>query len=813
MAHIVTKNLSPHAALNNNVPDAIWDPSRCPDVSFLRPIGCKGTMTILVKQERPKKSEPRGRNIILVGYEPSRKCYRVWDPETDLIHVTGDVGFEETTFPLKQDTLGSGQLKSALPTVHPDGERGALDAPLTFLDHYGSDDSPAPPSPISDSNHFNVLNVEDGEDLSEDELAYLPPSPPPAPRMQPSAPRPSRIRDVKIAPPAQPIFEEAQPSRERSESPDPLDILPQSADLPLFHSNLDDPFVSNFANPFDGDTLTKDHFLSDPIVAFQAAAESLLGDDALFTLPTTTDPINVAEALKTLQARHWQQAIDEEIAALERLGCWEKVKPTNVPAGRRAIGSKFVLKAKKNSKGIVVRYKARLVAQGFSQREGIDFKETFAPVAKFTSIRLLLALAAKHGYEVQQADVDSAFVQADLHSSEVVYMNVPLGMRNRPEYADTVLRLRKTLYGLKQSARAWNHRVHADLVGLGYVCTRTDACIYVKEISKGRFSYITLYVDDCLFVGPSSLEIAAAKHLLHTLYGIKDLGNAEFIIGLQIIRDKGGIFVSQKSYGEAVLARFGMADCRPLSTPMEPNLQLQKSTAPVDFCLKRRYLQAIGSLMYAMLGTRPDLCHAVGYLSRFSDNPTHAHWNTIIHVFRYLAGTLDYGLYYTNGTSPTHGFSAYSDTDWASCINTSRSTMGYVFTLSGAAISWSSRLQTRVAKSSTDAEYIGLSNTSSEAIHLDQQLAEVREPLGHPFIINGDNQGAIALSKEARFHNSMKCVRLSEHLVRELVEEKTVIVNYIPTQDMVADIMTKALPRPAFEEFRAAMGIQHQPSL
>ncbi|KAK4695438.1 hypothetical protein P7C70_g8550, partial [Phenoliferia sp. Uapishka_3] len=241
---------------------------------------------------------------------------------------------------------------------------------------------------------------------------------------------------------------------------------------------------------------------------------------------------------------------------------------------------------------------------------------------------------------------------------------------------------------------------------------------------------------------------------------------------------------------------------------MEPGLQLQKSSDPVDVILKKRYLQAIGSLMYAMLGTRPDICHAVGYLSRFSDNPKTEHWNAIIHVLRYLAGTLDYGIYYQSGDHATRGFSAYSDTDWANCINTSRSTQGYVFLLSGGAISWSSKLQTRVSKSSTDAEYIGLSNASSEAIHLDQQLSELRHPLSHPFPMCGDNQGAIALTKEARFHNAMKCVRLSEHLVRELVEAKTITVEYIPTTDMVADVMTKALPASTFQRFRKMMGVE-----
>lgn len=813
MSHLVTKNVSPHAALDDNVPDAIWNPSTRPDVSFLRPIGCKATMTILRKQERGKKMDVLGRDVILVGYARSRNAYRVWDRTTNLIHESRDVTFEETVFPLKLDNYGGDQLNSAPPSVRPGGEAGDPDLPLTFSDNYGSvddgsddasDQPAAPPSPITDANRFRVLDVEEGDD-ADDELAYSPPALPPTqetptpdspPRAQnaptPAAPRASRTRNVKVTRATPPVFVDRE---DREESPDPLDLL--SSSDPVI-----DPFIASFANAFDDET----------IYALQAAAAEMLGEDELFSLPSTTEPTNYREALKTAQAKHWQVACDVEIAALERLHVWDKLDAGDVPASHRPIGSKFVLKAKKNKRGIVVKYKARLVAQGFSQRPGIDFKETFAPVAKFSSIRLLLALAAKHKYHVEQADVDSAFPQAELDASETVYVKLPDGMRDLPAYVGCVLRLRKALYGLKQSGRVWNLKIHKTLTNLGYRRTRTDACVYVLEHDDGTRTYIALYVDDLLFVGPSMPEIQRIKNVLQTLYGIKDLGAAEFILGIQIIRDaSGGITLLQKAYLEAVLARFKMGDCRPLSTPMEPNLQLRKGGGEIDLVLKRQYLQAIGSLMYAMLATRPDLCHSVGYLSRFSDNPKPEHWNAIQHVLRYIRGTLDLGLYYASGPSSTHGFAAYSDTDWAACINTSRSTQGYAFLLSGGAISWSSRLQTRPAKSSTDAEYIGLGHMGSEAVHLDQQLTELGEPLGHPFVVFGDNQGAIALTKEARFHNSTKCIRLAEHIARDLVETGIITVEYIPTADMVADIMTKALPRPAFERCRDALGIRSAP--
>ncbi|KAL8276538.1 hypothetical protein RQP46_011086 [Phenoliferia psychrophenolica] len=478
------------------------------------------------------------------------------------------------------------------------------------------------------------------------------------------------------------------------------------------------------------------------IHTFAAAAEDMLDDeDHSFTLPTSDpDPVNWKQALKSVSRKHWLAARAKEFDKLEELETWSRMKPDELPAGAKAIGSKIVTRTKRDGKGRITGYKVRAVAKGFAQVEGRDFKETFAPVAKFTSIRILLALAAKHGYEVHQADVDSAFVQATLDPSECVYINPPEGAPN--DYKGIVLKLNKALYGLKQSARLWNNLVHSDLVALGYRRTRTDACIYVKDLPNGRRTYIGLYVDDLLLVGADLDEFQKVKDLLHGKYGIKDLGRANLLLGIQIeFNEDGSITLQQRAYLEACLERFGLTGCKTLSTPLDPNLQLEPSSDVVDPNLRHRYLQAIGCLMYAMLGTR-------------------------VRLHR-----------------------------------------GYVYNLSGGAVSWASKRQTRVAKSTTDAEYISLGNAGSEAVHLGQQLQELGEPLTNPLDLYGDNQGSITLTKEARFHNAMKCVRLSEHLARELVETGIIKVTYIPTTDMVADIMTKSLPRPAFEKFRLAMGV------
>jgi hypothetical protein len=391
-------------------------------------------------------------------------------------------------------------------------------------------------------------------------------------------------------------------------------------------------------------------------------------------------------------------------------------------------------------------------------------------------------------------------------------VRVPDGLNHLPEYQGKALKLRKALYSLKQAGRVWNMKIHVTLLHLGYTRTRTDACVYVRTMGDGTRYYIALYVDDLLFVGPQMVDIDRVKAAFASEFGIKDLGAAEFILGIQIPPDgRGGYWIDQRSYWVEVLARFGMSNASSRVTPMEPGLQLCKNDTTIDPVLKTRYMQAVGSLMYGMLGTRPDLAHAVSYLSRFSDNPGLSHWAAVVHVLHYIAGTLDLGVLYAASSNKMDSFAAYTNADWGACVNTSKSTMGYVFTLCGGAISWNSKQQNRVANSSTDAEYIGIGHAGKELVHIDMQLGELGEAPGRPVTLFGDNQGAIALTKEARFHERTKHVRIAEHFAREMVETGAMRVEYINTNDMVADIMTKSLHRPLFEKFRAAMGVRPMP--
>lgn len=747
---VLIKNKSPHRALKGNIPDALWT-TKPVNVSFLRAFGCAAW--VATPKDQRRKLDAKARPVIMVGYEPNVKAYRLWDPVAKNITISRHVVFDETHLPL--GTRGGGQLNSAPPSVCPAAPPcSESDVLLTSPPVEAKAAMPAADPAL----HTPVA--------SDDESDHDGPIVPPAPRRK----RMVHHNDIEPMPPLNLVPNNAHA---RSESPDPIDLLGAGNAL---------------------------------IAQAMAAAGDLLGDEDTFSLPSS-DPKSWKEALASTVADHWEQARDTEIASLEGLKCWDVVDEASLPKSTHIVGSKFVWRTKRDKRGRIHKYKARLVAQGFNQKEGVDFNETFAPVAKFTSIRTLVALAAAHNLHLEQADVDSAFPQAELPDHEVIHMRVPLGMRHLPQYAGKILRLKKALYGLKQSGRAWNIKAHTSLTALGYRRSKSDSCIYFKATGI-TWTYIALYVDDLLLVGPDMAEIKRVKEGLAEEYGIKDLGPAEFILGIQIMRSSDGtVTLSQKAYLEEVLKRFGMADCRPLATPMEPNLQLEQSLDEPDPDFKRKYLQGIGSVLYAMTGTRPDIGHAVSYLARFSARPTNEHWLAFIHLLRYLRGTLDYGICYKPVAAKLAGLNAYSDADWGADINTSRSTMGYVFTICGGAVSWSSTLQSRVTTSSTEAEYLALSHASKEAIYLNQLLEELGHGSPGAVTLFGDNQGANALSKDARFHKRTKHLRLTEHFVREMVHDGIITVQYIPTQEMVADVLTKALARPAFEKCRLAMGV------
>jgi hypothetical protein len=498
------------------------------------------------------------------------------------------------------------------------------------------------------------------------------------------------------------------------------------------------------------------------------------------------------EKLKQRDDWHqWKKAIEDEMESLMKNKTWIL---TPLPPGRKAISCKWIFRIKKDRNGEIDKYKARLVAKGFSQEKGFDYNETYAPVAKLVTVRILLALANQFNLYVEQMDVKTAFLNGVLE--EVIYMKQPEEFQKNE--SNLVCKLQKSLYGLKQSPRSWNNRFHNFVVQLGFKRSYADYCLYYSE--KDKNVWLLLYVDDILLVGPDKEAIQYLKDKLSKEFDMTDLGQVNHFLGLRIIRDfKNGIIeVDQSVYIQNVLVRFGMGNCKPVSTPMENGLKLSRNE-DLKLVTKEPYRELIGCLMYAALGCRPDITFAVNHFSQYQSAPTDEHWTHLKRILRYLKGSYDKKLVFKRTENP-EAIIGYADADWANNIDDRKSVSGYIFKIYGSTISWSTKKQDSVALSSTQAEYVALCHAATEGIWLRRLLDTLDVGDGQCFVIYEDNQPCIAVAEEPKEHRKMKHISLKFHFLRDEIAKKTLTVKYIPTGEQLADLLTKALPRIQFDK-------------
>jgi hypothetical protein len=500
-------------------------------------------------------------------------------------------------------------------------------------------------------------------------------------------------------------------------------------------------------------------------------------------------PASYKQALRSTEWSHWQEAIDTEYKSLQERQTWTLVVK---PAGRKIIDSKWVFKIKRNSDGTIARYKARLVARGFTQEHGIDYTETFAPTVKFSTIRVILTLAAYHDWEVEQLDVVTAFLSAEL--KEKVYMRQPEGFHECGDDGnELVCELHRAIYGLKQSPRYWYQTITAWLLEFGFVQSAVDPCVYV--FVQGDITYIlALYVDDTILTGPIGDFITRFKLAFGSRFDVQDLGPVSWLLGTTVVRDRRArtITLGQRQYLLDILERFNMGECNSVATPLAKGGTDSDGTSVIQSDVP--YNSLIGSLQYAAITTRPDISMAVSHLSRFLTQPSTKHWEAGKRVLRYLKGTIDLGL--VLGGQDSCIMTGYCDSDWASDTVTRRSRTGYVFTMNGGAVSWKSQHQPTVALSTAEAEYMALTAAIQEAIFLRQLLDSMGVKQLEPTMIFEDNQACIALSKNSLVNARSKHIDIKYHFNREKVESGEVVLKYCPSAEMIADVMTKPLPAP-----------------
>jgi hypothetical protein len=520
------------------------------------------------------------------------------------------------------------------------------------------------------------------------------------------------------------------------------------------------------------------------------------------------EPSNYEEAVKDVDSSKWLEAMESEIDSMHQNKVWALVPQ---PQGIVPIGNKWVFKRKTDADGNVQTYKARLVAKGYRQRQGIDYDETFSPVAMIKSIRIMLAIAAYHDYEIWQMDVKTAFLNGFL--KEEVYMTQPEGFESKGQ-EHMVCKLQRSIYGLKQASRSWNIRFDEVVKSNGFIKNEDEPCVY-KKVSGSNVVFLVLYVDDILLIGNDIPTLETTKNWLSESFTMKDLGEAAFILGIKIYRDRSKrlLGLSQSTYVDKMLKRFSMEGSKRGFLPVSHGVHLTKAMCPKSQPEKDRmsgipYASAIGSIMYAMICTRPDVSYALSSTSRYQSDPGEGHWTAVKTILKYLRRTKDAFLVY--GGVNELSVKGFTDASFQSDKDDCKSQSGFVFTLNGGAVSWKSSKQETTADSTTEAEYIAASEAAKEAVWIKKFISElgVVPSVDEPIQLYCDNTGAIAQSKEPRSHQRSKHVLRRYHLIREIIDRLDVKMDYIPTDDNLADSLTKAVSQRKHDSHCEAIGLR-----
>ncbi|KAL5713883.1 Beta-galactosidase 8 [Ranunculus cassubicifolius] len=491
----------------------------------------------------------------------------------------------------------------------------------------------------------------------------------------------------------------------------------------------------------------------------------------------------------------WRQAMADEFTALLKTQTWTLVPPAQ---HQNVIGCRWIYKLKHKSNGDIERRKARLVAKGYNQQSGIDYTETFSPVAKPTTIRVILSIAVQQGWTVQQLDVSNAFLHGKLN--EDIYMSQPPGFIH-PQYPSYVCKLQRSIYGLKQAPRVWFSELLDALLNLGFVQSKADSSLCIQRTATS-ITYILIYVDDILLTGSSPSHCQAVFTSLSKSFALKNLGPIHFFLGLEVKRNSTTLLLHQTKYVLDLLSKHNMLLAKPASTPMSTSIKLDNESGdPLEDPTPYRSL--VGALQY-LTWTRPDISFSVNQVCQYLHAPRTPHLTAAKRILRYLKGTVNHGLSFTQNPST---LIAYSDADWAGSISDRRSCSGYCLYFAGNLIAWSAKKQATVARSSTESEYRSLAHTATEISWVTTLLKELQIPLHKPPLLYCDNLSALALASNPVFHARTKHIEVDYHYIRELVLSKSVLINYVCSKDQIADIFTKGLSTVRFNLLKSKLTV------
>jgi hypothetical protein len=503
------------------------------------------------------------------------------------------------------------------------------------------------------------------------------------------------------------------------------------------------------------------------------------------------EPLKVEDAL---QDADWVMAMQEELNNFKRNEVWSLVERPK----QNVVGTKWVFRNKQDENGVVTRNKARLVAKGYSQVEGLDFDQTFAPVARLESIRILVAYATHHNFKLYQMDVKSAFLNGPI--KEEVYVEQPPGFEEEA-YPNHVYKLHKALYGLKQAPRAWYECLRDFLIENGFKIGKADSTLFTRKVGNDLF-VCQIYVDDIIFGSTNKGCCDEFSQTMVKRFEMSMMGELNFFLGFQVKQLKEGTFLCQTKYTHDILKKFNMEHAKPIKTPMGTNghLDLDIGGKSVD---QKVYRSMIGSLLY-LCASRPDIMLSVCLCARFQSNPKECHLRAVKRIMRYLVHTSHLGLWYPKGSN--FKLVGYSDADYAGCKIDRKSTSGTCQFLGKSLVSWASKKQNSVALSTAEAEYVAAAHCCAQLLWMRQTLKDYGYTLNRiPLLC--DNESAIKIAENPCEHSRTKHIDIRHHFLRDHNLKGDIEISHVRTNDQVADIFTKPLDEKRFCALRNELNI------
>jgi len=702
-----------------------------PDLGYLQPFGSPAHVFVPEERRRTKgKLLARSGEGFLVGYGQQRNQYRFWIPSLHRVVISRDFKGRVVMPPsevITIDTLASDAAPSTARLV-----------PASLAethDHYPNLFESAPPEPSS------LESATPPSFISPSAPGTFPSLPTESPTLQPATPSASSTHETFI------------PGARNKNSEEVIFCKPPpQAELRTRHGREVRP----------------------------PSRLGEWGEVALLGCADEDEP-SVTTALSSSEAGEWKSAMEKEIASLEKYKTWESTAP---PENARFVDTKWVLRKKRDEHGNLVKFKARLTARGFTQIPGIDYDEAFAAVVRTDTLRILLAHAIQHDLHAVQYDIESAYLNAPL--DDEIYIKPPT-MVTVPD--GKVLRLKKSIYGLKQAARCWGTTLATVLRKRGFQPSMADPALYINH---GRSEFLGVHVDDLLFVAK---EDDGFTSWLGTHFTVNNLGKPRHLLSIELTWTNTSVSLSQTTYLRRIIKKYLPSVAKPVVTPLSPSerpLQRDQPEPPSDL---KEYQSAIGSLLYAAIITRPDILFGVCCLSQFLSDPSESHMRMVKNVFRYLAHTPHYKLTYHRPKVKPHSIlSVYSDSSYANSLSDRRSFSGSVTFFAGCPIAWNCAKQGVVSLSTTEAEYIALTTAAQSLVWAQSLLVEMR--LTNPSIkpvLYGDNLSSHFLTRNASLHRCSKHIDVRYHYIREKYEQGHFELEFVSGKENPADLFTKAL--------------------